>query len=232
MKCYTLLHRLDLVSHHLHCWCIKRRSLLTASWTAEIITASKTRFNVDIVKQVLFYKRFENLGTSFAHLSSLTSIFNLFFFFLSLCSQVSNLQKTLKASAASPSSGPPPAGAASNQDADQPAEPRDPASSQEPRQPGKKSSKVKGWVLRHHPRCVYCDYVATRREGGMNEFSVHLGCYGFLYKRNTLSLHINCNHFSTARPNILEIQHIKYVWPCRIISWNDVLFRIVGALLN
>ncbi|KAM8847588.1 COP9 signalosome complex subunit 7a isoform 1-T1 [Synchiropus picturatus] len=57
---------------------------------------------------------------------------------------VSNLQKTLKASAASPSSGPAPAGAASNQDADQPAEPRDPASSQEPRQPGKKSSKVKG----------------------------------------------------------------------------------------
>ncbi|XP_036071993.1 COP9 signalosome complex subunit 7a isoform X1 [Oryzias melastigma] len=59
--------------------------------------------------------------------------------------EVSNLQKTLKASAASPSSGPAPAGAASNQDADQPAEPRDPASSQEPRQPGKKSSKVKGW---------------------------------------------------------------------------------------
>lgn len=58
--------------------------------------------------------------------------------------QVSNLQKTLKASSASPSSGPAPAGAASNQDADQPAEPRDPASSQEPRQPGKKSSKVKG----------------------------------------------------------------------------------------
>ncbi|KAL7394298.1 hypothetical protein ABVT39_023752 [Epinephelus coioides] len=58
--------------------------------------------------------------------------------------EVSNLQKTLKASAASPSSGPAPAGAASNQDADQPAEPRDPASSQEPRQPGKKSSKVKG----------------------------------------------------------------------------------------
>uniref|UniRef100_A0A3B5ARK0 COP9 signalosome subunit 7A n=1 Tax=Stegastes partitus TaxID=144197 RepID=A0A3B5ARK0_9TELE len=45
--------------------------------------------------------------------------------------EVSNLQKTLKATA-------------SNQDADQPAEPRDPASSQEPRQPGKKSSKVKG----------------------------------------------------------------------------------------
>lgn len=64
--------------------------------------------------------------------------------------QVSNLQKTLKASAASPSSGPAPAGAASNQDADQPAEPRDPASSQEPRQPGKKSSKVKGWVLLLH----------------------------------------------------------------------------------
>lgn len=62
------------------------------------------------------------------------------------CCQVSNLQKTLKASAASPSSGSAPAGAASNQDADQPAEPRDPASSQEPRQPGKKSSKVKGWV--------------------------------------------------------------------------------------
>ncbi|KAG8009951.1 COP9 signalosome complex subunit 7b [Nibea albiflora] len=62
--------------------------------------------------------------------------------------EVSNLQKTLKASAASPSSGPAPAGAASNQDADQPAEPRDPASSQEPRQPGKKSSKVKGplWI--------------------------------------------------------------------------------------
>ncbi|KAI4897186.1 hypothetical protein NFI96_025398, partial [Prochilodus magdalenae] len=59
-----------------------------------------------------------------------------------LC-QVSNLQKTLKASSASPSSGPAPAGAASNQDVDQPAEPRDPASSQEPRQPGKKSSKVK-----------------------------------------------------------------------------------------
>ncbi|XP_008429597.1 COP9 signalosome complex subunit 7a [Poecilia reticulata] len=58
--------------------------------------------------------------------------------------EVSNLQKTLKASAASPSSGPAPAGAASNQDADQPAEPRDPASSQEPRQPGKKASKVKG----------------------------------------------------------------------------------------
>ncbi|XP_018973557.1 COP9 signalosome complex subunit 7a-like isoform X2 [Cyprinus carpio] len=58
--------------------------------------------------------------------------------------EVSNLQKTLKASSASPSSGPAPAGAASNQDADQPAEPRDPASSQEPRQPGKKSSKVKG----------------------------------------------------------------------------------------
>ncbi|KAL3980544.1 alpha-tectorin [Sarotherodon galilaeus] len=56
--------------------------------------------------------------------------------------EVSNLQKTLKASAASPSSGPAPAGAASNQDADQPAEPRDPASSQEPRQPGKKSSKA------------------------------------------------------------------------------------------
>ncbi|XP_070822919.1 COP9 signalosome complex subunit 7a [Chaetodon auriga] len=56
--------------------------------------------------------------------------------------EVSNLQKTLKASAASPSSGP--AGTASNQDGDQPAEPRDPASSQEPRQPGKKSSKVKG----------------------------------------------------------------------------------------
>ncbi|XP_061919831.1 COP9 signalosome complex subunit 7a isoform X2 [Entelurus aequoreus] len=61
--------------------------------------------------------------------------------------EVSNLQKTLKASAASPSSGPAPAGAASNQDADQPAEPRDPASSQEPRQPGKKSSKVKGQLL-------------------------------------------------------------------------------------
>ncbi|XP_020353917.2 COP9 signalosome complex subunit 7a isoform X1 [Oncorhynchus kisutch] len=58
--------------------------------------------------------------------------------------EVSNLQKTLKASSASPSSGPAAAGAASNQDADQPAEPRDPASSQEPRQPGKKSSKVKG----------------------------------------------------------------------------------------
>ncbi|MCI4374746.1 hypothetical protein PGIGA_G00009600 [Pangasianodon gigas] len=58
--------------------------------------------------------------------------------------EVSNLQKTLKASSASPSSGPAPGGAASNQDADQPAEPRDPASSQESRQPGKKSSKVKG----------------------------------------------------------------------------------------
>uniref|UniRef100_A0AAR2LA95 PCI domain-containing protein n=1 Tax=Pygocentrus nattereri TaxID=42514 RepID=A0AAR2LA95_PYGNA len=58
--------------------------------------------------------------------------------------EVSNLQKTLKASSASPSSGPAPGGAASNQDVDQPAEPRDPASSQEPRQPGKKSSKVKG----------------------------------------------------------------------------------------
>lgn len=58
--------------------------------------------------------------------------------------EVSNLQKTLKASSASPSSGPTPGGAASNQDADQPAEPRDPASSQESRQPGKKSSKVKG----------------------------------------------------------------------------------------
>uniref|UniRef100_A0A4W5LAN1 PCI domain-containing protein n=1 Tax=Hucho hucho TaxID=62062 RepID=A0A4W5LAN1_9TELE len=58
--------------------------------------------------------------------------------------EVSNLQKTLKASSASPSSGPAAAGATSNQDADQPAEPRDPASSQEPRQPGKKSSKVKG----------------------------------------------------------------------------------------
>ncbi|XP_034030349.1 COP9 signalosome complex subunit 7a isoform X1 [Thalassophryne amazonica] len=56
--------------------------------------------------------------------------------------EVSNLQKTLKASAASPSSGPAPAGATSNQDADQLAEPRDPASSQEPRQPGKKSSKA------------------------------------------------------------------------------------------
>ena len=65
-------------------------------------------------------------------------------FTLFLSPQVSNLQKTLKASSASPSSGPAPAGAASNQDADQPAEPRDPASSQEPRQPGKKSSKVKG----------------------------------------------------------------------------------------
>lgn len=76
-------------------------------------------------------------------------VFNLYFLLTSrLLStpypQVSNLQKTLKASAASPSSGPAPAGAASNQDADQPAEPRDPASSQEPRQPGKKSSKVKG----------------------------------------------------------------------------------------
>ncbi|KAG1947722.1 COP9 signalosome complex subunit 7a [Pimephales promelas] len=60
--------------------------------------------------------------------------------------EVSNLQKTLKASSASPSSGPAPAGAASNQDADQPAEPRDPASSQEPRQPGKKSSKAKNEV--------------------------------------------------------------------------------------
>uniref|UniRef100_A0A8B9HP68 PCI domain-containing protein n=1 Tax=Astyanax mexicanus TaxID=7994 RepID=A0A8B9HP68_ASTMX len=58
--------------------------------------------------------------------------------------EVSNLQKTLKASSTSPSSGPAPVGAASNQDVDQPAEPRDPASSQEPRQPGKKSSKVKG----------------------------------------------------------------------------------------
>ncbi|KAL0984710.1 hypothetical protein UPYG_G00145700 [Umbra pygmaea] len=58
--------------------------------------------------------------------------------------EVSNLQKTIKASSASPSSGPAAAGVASNQDADQPAEPRDPASSQEPRQPGKKSSKVKG----------------------------------------------------------------------------------------
>ncbi|XP_006642463.1 COP9 signalosome complex subunit 7a [Lepisosteus oculatus] len=59
--------------------------------------------------------------------------------------EVSNLQKTLKASSSSSSSGPAPAGAATNQDPDQPAgEPRDPASSQEPRQPGKKSSKVKG----------------------------------------------------------------------------------------
>ncbi|ROL48165.1 COP9 signalosome complex subunit 7b [Anabarilius grahami] len=66
--------------------------------------------------------------------------------------EVSNLQKTLKASSASPSSGPAPAGAASNQDADQPAEPRDPASSQEPRQPGKKSSKVKGTYSSH--QCV------------------------------------------------------------------------------
>ncbi|MBN3299687.1 CSN7A protein, partial [Amia calva] len=59
--------------------------------------------------------------------------------------EVSNLQKTLKASSSSSSAGPAPAGAATNQDPDQPTgEPRDPASSQEPRQPGKKSSKVKG----------------------------------------------------------------------------------------
>uniref|UniRef100_A0A3B3C4I0 COP9 signalosome subunit 7B n=1 Tax=Oryzias melastigma TaxID=30732 RepID=A0A3B3C4I0_ORYME len=83
--------------------------------------------------------------------------------------EVSNLQKTLKASAASPSSGPAPAGAASNQDADQPAEPRDPASSQEPRQPGKKSSKVKGPPRPRHcslesaaqPRASTFDLVGT-----------------------------------------------------------------------
>lgn len=103
--------------------------------------------------------------------------------------QVSNLQKTLKASAASPSSGPAPAGAASNQDADQPAEPRDPASSQEPRQPGKKSSKVKGWVLWHH-LCLNSE-VRGHRQGGrqpdvfsMTKFLEHLGYYVFLYYFN------------------------------------------------
>lgn len=33
----------------------------------------------------------------------------------------------------------------------------------------------------------------------------------------------------------LDISHmgnIKYVWPCRIIHWSDVLFKIVGALNN
>lgn len=102
-------------------------------------------------------------------------------FTTSLRLQVSNLQKTLKASAASPSSGPSPAGAASNQDADQPAEPRDPASSQEPRQPGKKSSKVKGWVQHFIPRCPVNAAART------SEWSERLGRQGTelvsLYKK-------------------------------------------------
>lgn len=133
---------------------------------------------------------------------------------------MSNLQKTLKASAASPSSGPAPAGAASNQDADQPAEPRDPASSQEPRQPGKKSSKVKGWV---QWICIYCKCVKvcdlTRGEAETTQ--KHFECrQAFYTKGTTESLHRNYLHFSKTGTNISEIEHIKYVWPCRTLCWN------------